>query len=234
MPKIRAVVFDLYGTLIDIETNESKPEIYDFLSKFLKYYGFDMLPDEMRMRIFNETERIKGASKEKYPEVDLLKVFSRALFRDEILNYPFVECIVRIFRILSIERIRLFPEVMDVLKELKKSGYRMAVLSDAQRAFAYSEMRMLGLDMFFDYVFFSTEFGFKKPDPRIFRMVADVLDVACSEIIYVGDSVKRDLIGAKEAGMLFALVRSSCDDFKVKPDVCVKDLRELLSFLEDG
>ncbi|MGB9807926.1 MAG: HAD family hydrolase [Thermosulfidibacteraceae bacterium] len=233
MFKVRAVVFDLYGTLVDIQTNEWKPEIFDFISKFLGYYGMNMSPEEIRVRLDLEIDRAKKLSKEVYPEIDLLDVFEKALFKEKVVARSFVEAIVKIHRIISIDWIRLFPDTLEVLRELKKRGFKMGILSDAQGVFTYSEIRMLGLDVFFDYILFSTEFGFKKPDPRLFRMVATILDTPPEDTLYVGDSVKRDLVGAKAIGMKMALVRSSLpSDFPVKPDLMSPDLKGILSFLD--
>ena len=233
MSRIRALVFDLYGTLIDIQTNEWKDEIFRFISRFLGYYGMEITPEEIRVRLDLEIDRVKKSSKENYPEVDLVEVFERALFKEQFIARSFVEAIVKIHRILSIDWIRLFPDTLDVLRELKRRGYRMAVLSDAQRSFAYAEMRQFNLDTFFDYIIFSTEFGFKKPDLRLFRMISVILDVPLGEILYIGDSIRRDLFGAKMAGMKMVLVRTNMpDDLSVKPDFYSPDLRGLLGFLD--
>ena len=54
MPKIQAIVFDLYGTLVDISTNEEKNEIYDFLSLYLQYYDINLSSGKLRTAFESE------------------------------------------------------------------------------------------------------------------------------------------------------------------------------------
>ena len=57
MSKIQAVIFDYYGTLVDIETDERKSEIYESLSRYLQYYGADISPENLRLTLDAEKER---------------------------------------------------------------------------------------------------------------------------------------------------------------------------------
>ena len=55
MPKIRAIVFDHYGTLVDIWTNEDKPEVFHYLALYLQYYGADI--DAVRGLLLEEARK---------------------------------------------------------------------------------------------------------------------------------------------------------------------------------
>ncbi len=233
MPKIRAVIFDLYGTLIDILTNEGKEDIYRILALYLQYYGADVTGEQLRVSLEVETEKLKKSDKERYPEVDLEEAFSRVL-QKEGLHHPFmVESCCKLFRLLSRERFQLFPDTLTVLRELKRKGYPLALLSDAQKVFSREEVRMLGLDGFFDYVLMSTHFGFKKPDPRLFTMACALLGVNPRECVYVGDSPKRDVKGALEAGMKVVLVRNTQEKLPqdCRPHYRAKDLKDFWEWL---
>lgn len=90
------------------------------------------------------------------------------------------------------------------------------------------------LSPLFDVTIDSTVFGVAKPDPRIFEAALSELCVAPSEAIYVGDSYKADMIGAKKVGMWTAWMvgnqTKACLDLSVV-DVQLSHLHELTDFL---
>jgi putative hydrolase of the HAD superfamily len=53
---------------------------------------------------------------------------------------------------------------------------------------------------FFDLMLFSEEIGIRKPDPRIFHLVAEAFDISPCEAVHVGDNLKSDIWGAQKAG----------------------------------
>lgn len=105
------------------------------------------------------------------------------------------------------------------------------IVSDAQRIFCKPELRTLRLENFFDAIVISSDYGFRKPDPRIFHMALAILDVPASEAVYIGNNYKTDLLGAKAAGLALAgLIRQSEDGKrafgeKLRPDFVAEDLR---------
>lgn len=85
-----------------------------------------------------------------------------------------------------------------------------------------------------DVIIDSTEFGVAKPDPKIFEAALSVLDVEPTEAIYVGDSYKADMVGAKNVGMWTAWMvgnqTKECPDLSFV-DVQLNHLHELTDFL---
>ena len=85
-----------------------------------------------------------------------------------------------------------------------------------------------------DVIIDSTAFGVAKPDPRIFEAALSELGVAPAEAIYVGDSYKADMVGAKNVGMWTAWMvgnqSKECPDLSVV-DVQLSHLHELTDFL---
>lgn len=107
--------------------------------------------------------------------------------------------------ILSVE---LFPDVIPTLNELRKRGIRLGLISNLATPYkqAFESHR---LNDYFDSVVFSCDCGFLKPDPRIFHLALRQLEVDASETIMVGDSFKADVDGANKSGMRgIHLVRS--------------------------
>jgi putative hydrolase of the HAD superfamily len=218
VPRIRAVIFDCYSTLIDIKTNEQKDEVYNYLSLYLHYYGARMDAEKLKSAFYKEKEQYLQSQKERYPETDLEIVF-RNILKKEGLDNPFLaESCCKLLRVLSRERFQLFPDSLPVLEEIKKGGYSIAVLSDAQKVFYREECEILGLNRFFDFIVVSTHFGFKKPDPRLFTIACTLLDVPPAEAVYIGNEPETDVKGAKQINMKAILLDREAKNKNQEPE----------------
>ena len=228
MPKVRAVIFDCYRTLVDIKTNERKKEVFNYLARYLQYYGSRIDAGALKSALESERGRYLNSKKEPYPEIDLEIVFNNILNKEN-LGHPFlVESCCKLFRLLSRERFELFPDSIPVLEEMKKGGYPLGVVSDAQKVFCLDEGKILGLNQFFDHIVLSTHFGFRKPDPRLFTVACALLDVAPAEAVYVGNEPGTDVKGAKGVGMQAILLDRSLENRnrEPKPDFYAPNLWE--------
>lgn|GEM_PF-73187 len=101
-------------------------------------------------------------------------------------------------------RVPLFRSLMPCLDALKSAGFRLAVLSDFP---ANTKISRLGLDDRFAPLLCSEDSGCLKPGQRPFRQLAAGLDLAPAEILYVGNSSRYDVAGARAAGMRAALLK---------------------------
>ncbi len=138
----------------------------------------------------------------------------------------------RMHRVLSQVRpeYTAYPEVPGVLEELRRRGYRMAVVSNWELDLP-EVLSRAGLRNFFDAVVASAAVGAAKPHPRIFRVALEALDAAPHEAVHVGDSYEADVQGARTAGI--APVLLDRDHVYQASDVpLIRDLRELLPLLE--
>lgn len=91
------------------------------------------------------------------------------------------------------------PPTLDVLLDLQRGGTRMAMLSNAARDFtSYYRYGMLG-DLF-EQVFTSSELGYLKPQPEIFRAVLEGLNARPAEVVFI-DNLESNVRGAEEVGM---------------------------------
>jgi putative hydrolase of the HAD superfamily len=101
------------------------------------------------------------------------------------------------------------------LEELRRLGYRLAVISNADGR-VESLLESLDLRPHFEFVIDSRLVGVEKPDPRIFRMGVERLGVEPHEAVYVGDIYEIDVVGARNAGLHPILVdplgRFTADD----------------------
>jgi len=236
MSKIRAVVFDCYSTLIDIKTNEQKNEIFHYLSLYLQYYGAKVDAAKLKSALDLERDRFMQSKAEQYPEIDLEVAFNNIL-REEGLGNPFLaESCCKLFSVLSRERFQLFPDSLPVLEEMKKSRYPIAVVSDAQKVFFPNEGEILGIRQFFKFVLLSTHFGFRKPDPRLFKIACAMLNTLPEEAVYIGNDLEADVKGAKQIGMqaIFLDRKTEQRNPKPRPDFYAKNLWEAWEWIKNS
>jgi putative hydrolase of the HAD superfamily len=77
----RAVFFDLYGTLIDIVTDEYDSGVYFVLSRYLSYQLIKIPPEKLRASYFEDIQSSLKESNESYPEVDVYQIFFNMMER---------------------------------------------------------------------------------------------------------------------------------------------------------
>jgi putative hydrolase of the HAD superfamily len=206
------------------------------LSRYLQYYGYHTSGSALKALFYVEKERYLNTRGEYYPEFDIEAVF-RAVLRREGLNNPFlVESCCKLFRMLSRERFRLYPDSLPALKEIKSHSLPMAMLSNAQNVFFLAEIDMLGLRQFFSYYIVSSTWGFRKPDPRLFSVACTLFKVQPEEAVYIGDDAEVDVRGAQSIGMQTALIdrRQDQKDRGPKPDYYTVNLRNIWEWLGES
>lgn len=95
---------------------------------------------------------------------------------------------------------RLYPEVHGVLDQLRRSGYRLALLTDNPAASQRQKLQVSRLDSQLDAVILTADLGCRKPDPAAFAAAAEALALSPAELVMVGDNLYRDIHGALLAG----------------------------------
>lgn len=232
---IKAIFFDLYGTLIDIRTDEQDPWVYATLSRYFQYHSVKIGAEELKRAYFEEIERYLRQSKEVYPEVDVYKIFHAVMHRYGNRRYPknIVKDTAMLFRSLTMRQFNLVPHLFETLIQLE-GQYKIAIISDAQWVFTEPEMEMLGLDRFFQQRILSSHYGYKKPDMRLFQAAMKKLRVKPRESLYIGDNLRKDLTGCKKAGMRFIYFGQELKEYNaLKPDGVFSDYSELERVIAD-
>jgi putative hydrolase of the HAD superfamily len=194
---IRAVVFDLFGTLID----DSSPADY---GTFLHETADALGTDRDRFGTLWESHdvaRYTGPIEDCFQSICAeLEVtdFSRALA-------------------LRLERLRGLlvprPDAVSTLQELRRRGFHLGMISNAS-----SELSALwaesAFEPHFDAVLFSADERMMKPDPRLYARMAELLGVAAEACVFVGDGAYRELQGAAGAGMTPIMIRAPHDEWE--------------------
>jgi putative hydrolase of the HAD superfamily len=242
---IRAVAFDVNGTLVRILTDDGMEQIFRSIAHFLTYQGIDLHRHQVRDLYFEHMKEQQQASPEEHPEFDAVGIwrsilrahlteFTRALPAEKLEQMPLF--LAEMYRGISRCRLRLYPHVREVLDVLRER-YPLAVVTDAQSAYARAELHKVGLLDYFDPIVVSGDHGYRKPDRRLFQLALDGMGVAAEHALYVGNDMHRDIFGAQEAGLTTVMVESDQGadvHLDCVPDYTITDLRDLLTILGDG
>ncbi len=237
-------LFDLYGTLVDIHTEEDLPEIWQRLACFYGYYGAGYTPEELRdcyEKIIKRAENVmKGDSHEMFPELQIEDVFlelftAKGAKADKTLAIHAGQ----FFRVLSTDYVKLYEGAGELLDFLKQQGKNVYLLSNAQRIFTEYEMRALGIYDKFDKIYISSDYHCKKPDIKFYNILLDELQLDRKKTIMIGNDNKCDIEGAKAAGLDTFYIHSNISpevkDFStVKSTYLLKemDLHQVKKILE--
>jgi putative hydrolase of the HAD superfamily len=202
--------FDLYGTLVDIWTDESAPALWRGTADFFSLCGAAYAPAELKRRYLalcaEETASLAALRPELGEagvEIELRRVFRR-LFEEKGLSVPDARLAdaAMLFRALSFcSAPRLMPGASETLSVLQRRGARLFLLSNAQSCFTMPELRLLGLEEAFDAIFLSSDFGCRKPSPAFFRAALSRAGVSPEEALMVGNDPEADIRGAEAVGM---------------------------------
>ena len=206
---IRALLFDVNGTLIDIETDEGLEEIYRAIGHFLTYQGISLHRWEVRDLYFQIMQQQREGSSETFAEWDAIEVwreflhynandYTRALPSEKREQLPLF--LAELHRGIARKRLHLYPQVQETLDQLCPL-YHMAVVSDAQSAYAVPELRAVGLLKYFNPIIISGNYGYRKPDSRLFQKALDALQVRPEQALFLGNDLYQDIFGAQQVGM---------------------------------
>lgn len=93
----------------------------------------------------------------------------------------------------------LFSDVIEFLE--KHSEFTLGVLSDGEQHQQEKKLEQMGILIFFDFVLTAESTGLSKPDARFFNIACDLANCRSYEAYYIGDNLKKDAIGAQNAGL---------------------------------
>lgn len=208
MRRYEAVFLDAQGTLL-----QAHPSVADLYLDACRRCGHDAAPAEM-VAALREIWREYKRSTEGQKQYDTSEEITRQWWDD--FNS-------RIFRRLGMQNgqgqflstlwevfghpgnWRTFPEVDEVLAELRRRGYRLGVVSNwDSRLLPICDH--LGLTEQMEFVIASALVGVEKPDRRIFQMALSRIGISSDRAIHVGDDFEADVEGARGAGITAVLL----------------------------
>lgn len=198
---MRSFLFDVYGTLVDVKTDENSPA---FKKSYAKYFKKISPETDFWQSYERECENLK--TDDEYAEPDIFEVFQKIA--------PDVETerlrkAAYTFRKASRSRLRLYKGARRLLIGLKKRGAKIYIVSNAQTCFTLPELKKLRIYGLFDGVELSSEFGYKKPCGAFFGHAIEKYGLDKGECVYCGNDFNADVKGAKGVGIATAYIKSN-------------------------
>ncbi len=211
--KYENYIFDLYGTLVDIHTDESRASIWKKLAVYFSAQGAAYTGKELKERygalIDAEAKKLQKRLNKKYPgitvkevEINLDRVFIN-LYKEKGIraNRQLIKDSMIAFRAVTMEKLRLFLGTEELLQGLRAAGKKVYLLSNAQTSFTYPEMKALGLTGYFDDIFFSSDLEVKKPSAKFYEALFEKHGLVKAESVMVGNDRFADVQGALDFGI---------------------------------
>ena len=203
--KYTDLIFDLYGTLVDIHTEESDL-VWEKCAIFFGFYGVHCTGGQLKkafQQAMARREAQAGQSYECFPDIPFEQVMSQLLREGGVTENADALGVqaAQLFRIQSIEYIRLYPRAMEALAALREKGCRLWLLSNAQQVFTAYELRHLGLDRAFDGIYLSSDYGCRKPDARFLGALLTQQKLDAAKCLMIGNDRQTDIAGAKRLGI---------------------------------
>ena len=221
-------IFDLYGTLLDIHTDENKPALWTFMADFYAAFGCLLSPGDLRDAFWRldaqERAALRQQSPFEHPEIRIERVFLRLLLESSarpsstplagrpvshwrrrharnpeaalraLENGDWVRAAANAFRIHSRDFLRPFPDTLPVLRELRRRGKRLYLLTNAQAVFTRPEIAQTGLADFFPAPRISSEAGLMKPQPEFLLSLLRDESLDPAQTVYVGNELPTDML----------------------------------------
>ena len=220
MKNIKAIIFDAYGTLFDVNSaaEKCKDKIGSKWEKFADYWRTTQLEYTWLRSLMNRhkdflqvTEESLYKSMKKF-EIDLS-------MKNELLS---------LYKVLS-----TFKEVPEVLKKLKEKKFKLGILSNGTPNLLEELIKSNNLQNIFDDVFSIEEVGIYKPDSKVYEIPIRKYKIKKEEVVFLSANT-WDVCGGGNYGFNSVWVNRNNNIFDYldyKPKNEIKNLKELLDIV---
>ncbi len=199
-------IFDLYGTLIDIHTDETSKNFFKKYAKWLRRQGYHF-EWKWFYKLYTTTEKehrekAKFLGAYTYPEIMVENIFQEVFAaKGYVLSREQTQFLCENFRRISLIHFSLFPDTIACLEGLKKVGKKIYLLSNAQRSFTWQELELTGLIPYFDGILISSDEGCMKPDPEFYNKCCERYHLDKAQSVMIGNELNSDMMGAAAVGI---------------------------------
>ena len=220
MKNIKVIIFDAYGTLFDVNSaaERCKEKIGDKWENFANYWRTTQL-EYTWLRSLMKRHKDFWQVTEDSLDKSLLAFKIDPNMRSELLN---------LYKILN-----TFPEVKEVLKNLKEKKYKISILSNGTPDLLNGLVKSNNLEKMFDDIFSIEKVGIYKPDEKVYKMPIDKYKVTKNEIAFLSANT-WDVSGAGNFGFNSIWVnrnKNIFDKLDYIPHNEVNNLKEILKLL---
>ena len=218
MKNIKAIIFDAYGTLFDVNSaaEKCKDKIGSKWEGFANYWRTTQLEYTWLRSLMNKHKDFWKITEDSLDKS--MKVFSiDSSMRNELLN---------LYKILS-----TFPEVKEVLKSLKDKKYKLAILSNGTPSLLQELVKTNNLEKIFDDIFSIEEVGIYKPDSKVYDIPIKKYQVQKNEICFLSSNT-WDVSGGGNYGYNSIWVNrnnNTFDKLDYNPVYEIKNLKEFIN-----
>tara|TARA_B100001057_G_scaffold335041_1_gene335676 strand:+ start:757 stop:1419 length:663 start_codon:yes stop_codon:yes gene_type:complete len=220
MKNIKAIIFDAYGTLFDVNSaaEKCKDKIGNKWEDFANYWRTTQLEYTWLRSLMKRHKDFWQVTEDSLDKS--LKAFSiDNSMRNELLN---------LYKILS-----PYKEVPEVLKTLKEKKFKLAILSNGTPALLNELVKNNNLNNIFDDIFSIEQVGIYKPDFRVYEMPIQKYDIKKNEVVFLSANT-WDVSGGGNYGYNSIWVnrnKNIFDNLDFKPNFEIKNLLELVSLI---
>ena len=220
MKKVKAIIFDAYGTLFDVNSaaEKCKDKIGDKWQGFANYWRTTQLEYTWLRSLMNRHKDFWQVTEDSLDKsIKAFKIDS--LMRNELLD---------LYKILS-----TFPEIKEVLQNLKKKDYKLAILSNGTPTLLNELVTSNNLDNIFDDIFSIEEVGIYKPHSKVYDMPITKYKIQKEEVAFLSANT-WDVSGGGNYGYNSIWVNRNnniFDNLDYKPKNEVKNLKQLLDIV---
>ena len=202
MKEYNSYIFDLYGTLVDILTDEEDPLFWEAFKDVLSNEGVHYRADELKETYLRlcalETERMQKETGINEVEIDLTEIF-RALLHSA--DEKTVLKVAVAFRKLSCKKLRVYDGVYDLLNTLREKGKKVFLLSNAQECFTVGELEECQLTEYFDAIYISSLAHVRKPYPGFLMKLLEEQKADAADCVFIGNDIRSDMMSADAFAM---------------------------------
>lgn len=221
---VKAVLFDLSGTLVSGDVSAEVETRDEGLSRVLREAGYDVYYQEMQVArhfvMFIDYSRSRANTPQEY--------YNRVLERLEIpANSELVEKLVK--KAVESEKIKLYPDVISTVNALKTRGIKTAIVTTIPSWRFTSALEKANVKI--DFICTAREANAVKPNPKIYLTALKKLGVKPNQALMVGDDLATDVIPPKKLGIKAVWL---CRAGKLKQgqaDYVISSLTELLDLI---
>ena len=246
---LNTVLFDMGGTLEDIWYNdETTADVMKKLQAVLRANGLEpgCTDQEFRERVLAGVKEYKRWSEGNMlaakPEEIWPNYYLKAFPFDPEKLLPITEELANLWEITYYHR-ELRPGVKEMLDGLKARGYHIGVISNNASLYnVFNVLEEYGIRDYMEDVTVSSVTGYRKPHPEIFRISMRQMRCKPENCVYMGDTVSRDILGAKRAGFgkavqIYSFLTAQKDvgipvAEAEKPDVVIENFEQFLAWLD--
>ena len=220
MKNVKAIIFDAYGTLFDVNSaaEKCKDKIGDKWESFANYWRTTQLEYTWLRSLMKRHKNFWQITEDSLDKSMNAFNINKSM-RNELLD---------LYKILN-----TFPEVKDVLKKLKEKNYKLAILSNGTPSLLNELVKNNNLENIFDDIFSIEDVGIYKPDSKVYDIPTKKYQIQKNEVAFLSANT-WDVSGGGNYGYNAIWVNRNnniFDNLDYKPKNEVKNLNHLLDII---